>query len=90
MTSYFIEPSILQLKESIPPETYVLSDLDVQSKYLFLGRTPREAESVQVSDTYGITHVYYSDYIIVGNILTWSNKNLDGYLEVGEKLIIRF
>jgi hypothetical protein len=90
MTSFFIEPSILQLKESIPPETYILSELDVQAKYLFLGRTPQEPEAVQVSDVYGITHVYGLDYVIIGNILAWANKKLDGYLEAGEQLIIRF
>ena len=90
MGSFFIEPSILQLRESQPGEQYVLTELDIASKYITLSRTPSSPESVTITPEGGLQQIYGRGYIVVGNILTWANLGLDGYMEAGEIIIIKY
>jgi hypothetical protein len=60
------------------------------SKSLILSETPTDSELVQLDCISGGPQNYATDYIVVGNVLSWNGLNLDGILNSGDKLRISY
>lgn len=71
-------------------ELITLNLTDINNKFVILENTPTEPESVKLSIVGGITQLYTVDYVIGGNILSWNGLGLDGFLEIGDTLIIEY
>lgn len=71
-------------------EIITLTQDDINNKYVQLAGTATQPEDVRLSIINGITQLYGVDYVIGGNVLSWSAKGLDGFLEVNDILYVQF
>ena len=74
------------------PNTYIiqLTQENIDSKNIVLPATPFYPNNVSLTPEGGIIQRNSIDYNIVDNILSWNGLGLDGYLEVGETIIVQF
>lgn len=63
---------------------------DITNKFILLDSPPPAPEDVKLEIVGGISQLYDVDYIIGGNILSWDGRGLDGFVEVGDILIIQY
>lgn len=71
-------------------EIFNLSTIDISNKFLTLAETPVLSDSVTLYPRGGIPQVNTIDFSVTGNLLTWNGLGLDGFLEVGDILVVRY
>jgi hypothetical protein len=67
-----------------------LTALEISNKSLTLLNTPLAASLVAVDAIGGGAQDYGIDFTVTGNILSWNGLALDGLLEAGDKLRIKY
>lgn len=71
-------------------EILTLTQLNIDQGQATLSIAPLNPSNTLVYPEGGIAQIYGIDYLITGNTLDWSGLGLDGFLEVGETLIIEY
>lgn len=71
-------------------ETIELTQVDIDNKFVLIQYTPSNPEDAILEIVGGVSQLYDVDYIIGGNILSWNGRGLDGFLEVGDILLIQY
>jgi hypothetical protein len=77
-------------QNTIQTEIFTLSALDITNKFLTLSSTPQSLETVSLFPAGGINQVNGIDFDVVSNVLSWNGLGLDGFLEAGDVLIIKY
>lgn len=71
-------------------QTVVLTQANIDNKYITLNSSPMLPNNVSVEPVGGILQVNGIDFEVTGNILSWDGLGLDNFLELNEVLIIRY
>lgn len=69
-------------------ENRTLTTLEATNMQLTLDNTPPQNLKVSLDIVSGVTQEYGTDYIVNGNILSWSGLALETVLSAGDKLRI--
>lgn len=69
-------------------EDFTLSSLNISQKKIILSNTPKSSESLRFQPDGGLDQRLGIDYSVFGNEISWDGLELDGFLEVGEKIRI--
>lgn len=67
-----------------------LTQTNIDDKQATLSQTPLIPSSVILTPEGGISQIYGVDYIVTGNLLDWTGLGLDGFLEVGDKIVVQY
>lgn len=70
--------------------TYTLTELDVQRSFIVLPNEPFSPSTVKLDVFGGIPQINGIDFIVSGDVLSWSGLGLDNFLEPGETLLIQY
>lgn len=70
--------------------TFTLSATNINNKSVTLPAIPNQPLVVDVTPEGGPSQLYGIDFEILGNVLSWNGKGLDGFLEAGETLTVRY
>lgn len=70
--------------------TYTLTQLDIDRAFIILPNEPFSPSSVTLDVFGGIPQINGIDFIVTGDVLSWSGLGLDNFLEVGETLLIQY
>lgn len=70
--------------------TYTLSELDIQRAFIVLPNEPFSPDKVTLDIFGGIPQKNGIDFIVTGDVLSWSGLGLDNFLESGETLLIQY
>jgi hypothetical protein len=73
-----------------PEQVRVLTSTDIALKSITLNVAPTSPNLVQVFVAGGPMQVYGTDFLVVGQSLTWNLLGLDGELEAGDQLVIMY
>jgi hypothetical protein len=84
-----IEYSLIQ-QSGITIQTITLNSQHIANKYVTLLNAPVNPSSVTLDIKGGISQLFGEDFFVMGDMLTWNTLGLDGFLEVGDVLIIEF
>jgi hypothetical protein len=71
-------------------EIITLTQENIDNKEVVLNSIPIIPESVQLTPNGGIPQINGIDFQVNLNILTWNSLGLDGFLEVGDILIVQY
>lgn len=72
-------------------ETFVLTQTDLDNKYITLDNSPIFPSSVTLLPSGGIPQINGIDFEVTGNQVSWNGKGLDGnFLEINDVLIIQY
>jgi len=71
-------------------EIMTLTQENIDNKEVVLNSIPVIPESVQLTPNGGIPQINGVDFQVNLNILTWNSLGLDGFLEVGDILIVQY
>ena len=67
-----------------------LTQEDIDNKYVTLKQTPLISSAVILDIEGGIPQINGIDYRVVGNIISWNEMGLDGFLEETDVLIVQY
>ena len=84
-----IEYSLIQTA-GITIQTITLNSQQIANKYVTLLDAPANPSSVTLDIKGGIPQLFGEDFFVMGDMLTWNTLGLDGFLEVGDVLIIEY
>ena len=68
----------------------VVSGTDITNRYLVLSQTPATPSRVVLDIPTGSPQIYGTDFIIVGNHLSWNGLALDGQINIGDTLRVQY
>jgi hypothetical protein len=68
----------------------ILTQQHLDNKQIVLAITPSVPGAVTLVPDEGIPQVNGKDFEVTGNILSWEGLGLEGFLELGELLIIQY
>jgi hypothetical protein len=89
-----LKSAVLQLedeaKTSLKREVITLTQEMIDNKFLELESTPSSEASVQVIPQGGPAQFPGEDFSVIQNIITWNLLGLDGFLDIGDKLLIYY
>lgn len=68
----------------------VLTEQDIQNKYITLNFTPLDESKVILTPEGGISQVNGVDFEISGNNVIWDGLGLDNFLEVNDVLVVQY
>ena len=71
-------------------EVHEITDEEILAKEFLLQKTPTIPELTEFLPDGGPLQRYGIEYIIEGNKLKWSGKELDGFLIIGDKITLRY
>lgn len=71
-------------------DRFTLTNTDITNRYVILSHTPTSALSTTLTVIGGISQDYTVDYVVIGNMLTWSGLGLDGLLSSGDELLAQY
>ena len=71
-------------------EKIELKEQDIANKFVTLKHTPLVPEAVILIPEGGPAQFINEDYSIQGNILSWNELGLDGFLEINDVLIVQY
>ena len=74
----------------VKTEIITLTNTHISTKQITLAQSPTATESTTFLPEGGILQIYGVDYAVTGNILSWAGLGLDGFLEVGETVVISY
>lgn len=74
----------------VKQEARTVSSLEFTNKQLTLNATPIVATKTRLTIVGGPEQKYSVDFLVSGNILTWSSLGLDGIIETGDSLLITY
>lgn len=60
------------------------------NKEITLSKTPANPNQVMVTPVSGTVQKYNTDFIVIGNILSWNGKGLETILTIGDTLVITY
>lgn len=78
------------IESSTEPDILTIGQEDIDNKYVTLSLSPSSPNSVSLTFLEGIEQQNGVDFIVQGNILSWDGLGLDGFIEVGDVIIVRF
>jgi hypothetical protein len=84
-----VEYSTMQ-PSGITIQTITLTSQHLVNKYVTLVQTPQNPMDVTLDIKGGIPQLNGEDFVVLGNALSWNGLGLDGFLEIGDVLIIEF
>jgi len=76
------------LADKYKVEKFTLNGTDITNEYVTLAATPTDAADTRLIVIGGLEQEYSIDFTVSGNQVTWNGLGLDGFLEVGDDLII--
>ena len=71
-------------------EQLVLTSDDINNKNVKLLNTPADSQYFTLTIKHGISQINGEDFIVTGDIVSWNGLGLDGFLEVGDVLIVEY
>lgn len=77
-------------KTSGKSDSVSLDPVSVAEKRITLPRTPSNPEKVLVIPVGGPPQVNGIDYIVYGNVISWSGLGMDGILSEDDKLVVYY
>jgi hypothetical protein len=77
-------------KTALKRELITLTQEMIENKFLELQSTPSSEASVQVIPQGGPAQFPGEDFSVIQNIITWNLLGLDGFLDIGDKLLIYY
>lgn len=75
---------------SITPQRIVLTQQDIDNKFVTLNIAPLYPTTVSLTCENGIPQVNGVDFIVNGNILSWDGLGLDNFLDNTDVLIVQY
>lgn len=71
-------------------EKIILTQQDIDNKQIQLSSIPPSPDNVVVFPEGGIAQIAGIDFAVQNDVLTWDTLGLDGFLDLGETLIIQY
>lgn len=67
-----------------------LEALQIGTKSVVLTYPPKQVDVILLSPIGGGIQEYDADFVVTGNVLSWSGKPIESVLEIGDKLFILY
>lgn len=71
-------------------EVYTLTSGNISIKGFLLTYTPADPTAIELTPIGGILQRYGVDYVYSNGYVTWDGLGLDGFLEEGEQIYVRY
>lgn len=75
---------------SFATERIILTQQDIENKYITLKAAPMYPNSVSLSCENGIAQINGVDFIVTENVLSWQNLGLEDFLDDSDVLLIQY
>ena len=69
--------------------TVTLTEQNILNKQVELSTTPYKPENVTLVPVGGIAQINGEDFFVSENIISWDNLGLDGFLEIGDTILVQ-
>lgn len=89
-TTLAVSQGLFLKQNVIKTEVFTLNSGDILSKFITLTSTPQSPESVTFFIKGGIYQINGIDFDVTGNIVNWGGMGLDGFLEIGDIVVIQY
>lgn len=78
------------IDEDVKQEYRTLTALEASNKEIVLLEAPTTPNKTQLDIIGGSSQEYSSDFIVVGNVLSWSGLQLDTTLNEGDRIRVQY
>lgn len=89
-TKAYVDNLVAPFAYPITTENIVISQNDIDNKMVTLANTPVVPSSVTLMFLDGIHQINGIDYSVSGDELSWDSLGLDGFIELGDTIVIQY